>query len=107
MCTVSMIIDHTQDLWKHRYPGVWPTAPLPGTYPDPFQPFTPPINRQEFDALKREVEDLKKLLVKAKKYDEETNQKDCEMADKVELIKRVARLVGVDLSDLSLEGKSV
>lgn len=104
MCTVSMIIDHTQDIWKDRYPNIWPN-PIYIPNKDPFQTF-PTITRQEFDALKREMEDLKKLLFKAKKYDEETGQKDCEVLEKVAFIRKIALLLGVDISDLNLEGKS-
>lgn len=58
------------------------------------------ISREEFDALRCEVEELKALLLAAKAFDEATGQPDCEMDEKVELIKRVAEAVGVDLEDL-------
>lgn len=63
-------------------------------------PPAPEVSRADFDALKREVEEMKKLLLRAKKYDEETGQPDCEMEDKVALLKKVAQLVGVDLSEV-------
>lgn len=44
---------------------------------------------EEFDALKREIEEMKKLLMKAKEYDERTGQPDCEMDDKVELLRKI------------------
>ena len=50
------------------------------------------VSRAEFDKLKRDVEELKR----AKEYDEP----DCEMDEKVELIRKVAELVGVDIEDL-------
>lgn len=91
MCTVSMIGDHYRDRW----------------YPTPYVPTTTStfvysgeISREEFDALKREVEDMKALLLRAKRYDEDNGEPDCEMDEKVELLKRVADLVGVDLSDV-------
>jgi hypothetical protein len=40
------------------------------------QPYlSPPVNRYEFEQLRKEVQDMRELLKRAKKYDEETNQK--------------------------------
>jgi hypothetical protein len=91
MCTVSYIGD---DFGKR----------LPGIAPNYTQWITsPPTNaptRAEFDALKKEMEELKDLLKAAKRYDERTGQPDCEQEDKVALLKRLAELVGVDLSEV-------
>lgn len=59
-----------------------------------------PISREEFDALKHDVEELKKLLVAAKKYDDATGQPGCEHDDKIALIRKVAELVGVSMEDV-------
>ena len=101
MYTVSMVGDDIRDRWGKRYPWIDPTRTPGWPTPQP-QPIVVPseVSRQEFDALKREVEDLKALLRRAKKYDEDNGEPDCEMDDKVELIKRVADLVGVDLSEI-------
>jgi hypothetical protein len=56
--------------------------------------------RAEFDELKREIQELKKLLKAAKMYDTVTGQPDCELEDKVALVKKLAELVGVDLEDV-------
>ncbi len=102
MCTVSMVGDDIRDRWSRRYPWIerspqhpeWPNVPLaPNSAPQE-------VSKQEFDALKREVEDLKALLARAKKYDEDNGEPDCEMDEKVALIKKVADLVGVDLSEI-------
>lgn len=58
------------------------------------------ISKKDFDALRKEVEELKKLLLAAKAYDEATGQKDCEIDEKVELIRQVAELVGVDVDEV-------
>lgn len=86
MCSYSMIADHYTDRWKETYPQfvVYP--------PQQDMP-----SRVEFEALRKEVESLKELLIKAKEYDAKSGQPDCEMAEKVALLKRVAELVGVDL----------
>lgn len=100
MCTVSNLGDGwTKDV-PQRYPWVYPNA-------TPNQPsgtttinFTPQVSRDEFLALKREVEELRKLLLAAKAFDEATGQPDCEVDEKVELIKKIAEIVGVDLGDV-------
>lgn len=87
MCSVSYISEPYAKLWE---------------------PYTVPPNStgwrlfptaQEFDALKAEVAALKDLLLAAKRFDERTGQKDCQHEDKVAVLRRVAELVGVDLSE--------
>jgi hypothetical protein len=58
------------------------------------------VTRAEFDAMKVELEELKKVLAAAKKYDEATGQKNCEMDAKIAFIKQVADFVGVDLKEV-------
>lgn len=87
MCMVSNIGDN----WRDTFPKQYPDFPnwLRGD-----------ISRTEFDALKKEVQELKELLTAAKKYDEATGQKDCEAGDKVKLIKEIAKLVGVNMDEV-------
>jgi len=108
MCTVSNIGDGYKDNFAPRWPNVpiWPHQPIgvpypvqPPTVPDQVV-FTPAVSKEEFDALKKEVEELKQLLKAAKKFDEETGQPDCHMDDKVDFIKKLAEFVGVDLEDI-------
>ncbi|VDM10415.1 unnamed protein product [Wuchereria bancrofti] len=73
-------------------------SPHPPIQPDFWS--IPWATKQEFEQLKKEVEDMKKLLIRAKEYDEKTGQPDCEMEEKVALLKKVAELVGVDLSEI-------
>lgn len=97
MCTVSNVGDYWNKQWPDRHPWV-----------DPYvQPLYPPLNipnngptREEFEALKKDIEALKELLKAAKKFDEETNQPHCEHEDKVAIIKKMAEIVGVDLKDV-------
>lgn len=102
MCTVSAIGDNWKDTFPFRYPS-WPYI-QPSTLPTPT--FSSPVviqqgvSQEEFDKLKKDVEELKELLKAAKKYDEATGQKDCEMDEKVEFIKKIAKFVGVDLNDV-------
>jgi hypothetical protein len=70
-------------------------------------PLSPPpqVSKEEFDRLKAELEELKKLIKAAKAFDEATHQCDCELDEKTDLIKRLADLVGVDVSDLQKKAK--
>lgn len=88
MCVVSMVGDAYHDRWRGQ--------PFTST-PDAWLGW---VTRAEFDALKREVEQMKELLKRAKKYDEDNGEPDCEIAEKVALLRKVAELVGVDLSDV-------
>ena len=75
MCTVSMIGDQWQRDFVPRYPDTITTT-IPNIK-------IPAVSRQEFEALKREMEELKKLLLAAKEYDEKTGQPDCAVAEAV------------------------
>lgn len=94
MCVVSMVGDHYNDKFEKNYPGVWP---------DPLN--SPPITRQEFDELKRDVKEMKELLKRAKKYDEDNNEPDCEIAEKFKKLQEIAKLVNIDLDELGLNIK--
>lgn len=98
MCTVSMVGDHYNEIFKPRpwYPSIQDFSPASagGAH------IVVGISRDEFDALKREVEDMKKLLLRAKEYDERNGEPHCEMEEKVDLLKKIAKAVGVDLSEV-------
>lgn len=91
MCAISAMGHEFNRTFPDRYPTVYPT---PGVQP------RPPVDRAEFEALRREMEELRKLLTAAKAFDKATGQPDCETDEKVALIKRLAELVGVDLGDV-------
>lgn len=98
MCAVSMVGDFYRDKWT--VPGTGPLYPNP-VYP-PINPLGQlnPVTREEFDNLRKEVLDMKELLKRAKEYDEKTGQPDCEMDEKMEILRKVAKMVGVDLDDV-------
>lgn len=60
----------------------------------------PEVSREEFDRLRREMEELRRLLKAAKRFDEQTGQPHCELDEKVDMVKRVAKMVGVDMQDV-------
>jgi hypothetical protein len=96
MCVASAVsndwINRNSD-WQRMFPiGTAPAIPSHPIWNGP--------TREEFDALKKEMQELKKLLIAAKQYDEATGQPDCEMEDKVELITKLAKLVGVDMQEV-------
>lgn len=88
MCTYSMVADHFADKWRRQYPFI-NTNPIT----------VPEVSRVEFEALRKEVSEIKDLLVKAKDYDAKHGEPDCEMDEKVELLRKIAKLVGVDLGE--------
>lgn len=95
MCVMSMIGDHYGDKWvTPQQPNFWPVT-------------TPPHGptKKDFDELKKEVLEMKELLKKAKIYDEENNQPECEIEEKMEKLRKVAELVGVDLDDVIGKGE--
>ena len=102
MCTMSMVGDHYRDMWQ---PKPWyPLIPQVPAAPMPQAPITitmsPEISRAEFEDLKRQVAEMKELLRRAKEYDERNGEPECEMAEKMDLLRRVAKMVGVDLDDV-------
>lgn len=100
MCVVSAITDD----YMRKFPLKWPNVVEPARsepLPMPvYQPYPTGPSRAEFDALKKEVEALKELLKAAKKFDEETNQKDCEQAEKVAFMRKLGEMLGVDMSEV-------
>lgn len=94
MCVVSMVGDHYREDWIQKWPTSYPSVPFPGT--DKTYPMEQ-VSRREFDELKKQVEEMVALLKRAKEYDERNGEPDCEMDEKMDLLRRVAKLVGVDL----------
>ena len=89
---VSNIGDQFGQTFPQKWPQFWP-LPQQETH------IHTGISQADFDALKKEVEELKKLLLAASAFDKATGQPHCEMEEKVKLIKAIAKLVGVDLGD--------
>ena len=87
MCVVSMIGDHYNDKWKQQNTTTIINDPNAAS-------------KDDLNALKKEVEEMKELLKKALDYDKRNNEPHCEMEDKVAVLKRVAEAVGVSLEDV-------
>jgi pyrroloquinoline quinone (PQQ) biosynthesis protein C len=91
MCMVSNVGDQYHEYFK---PKPW--------YPNPIPYFknNPEVTQAEFEALKKEVIEMRELLKRAKAFDERTGQLDCEMDSKIEILRRVAEAVGISLDDI-------
>lgn len=110
-CVYSMIADHFYEKWKRWVPQqpVIPTGPmnpnLPVIIPMPGWPQTIPVPVQDETAVTlpapqltpEEIEDLRKLLERAKKYDEETGQKECELEEKKRRLIELAEQLGAKI----------
>lgn len=93
MCVASMIYDHFRDKWD-KYPRPQPYRQVPPVFPYvPYPPLPPQI-------MLDEIKEFKELLEKARKYDEENNQKDCELDEKKELLKKIAKELGVEIGNI-------
>lgn len=100
MCMMSNVGD------KYSSAPMWPNWPnvIPFPAPMPVPPNgTPLINyvsRAEFDALKAIVLQMKEELIEAKKQDIADGNPDCEIEDKVSILKQIAKLFDVDLKEV-------
>lgn len=93
------MVSNISDQWKEQFPQKWPDFTSPqNTWQS--QGIPAGVSQVDFDALRNEVLELKKLLIAAKEFDDKTGQPHCEMDSKVELIKKIAKIVGVDLGNV-------
>jgi hypothetical protein len=92
MCSVSMVGDYYGQKWGIQ-PGLGGgLGGLGGLGSAP--------TMADFEALKREVMDMKELLKRAIDYDKKTGQPDCHLEEKLVVLRKVAELVGVSLEDI-------
>lgn len=85
-----MIADHWIDKWNQPpYNPVETTiVTIPTVFPEPT--VVSPLTQDE-------INELRELLRKAKEYDEKTGQKECELESKKELLRQMAKDMGVNL----------
>jgi len=84
-----MIYDHFSDKWEKLRKQL---EELPYVYPTPIvpQPIVPQISPSE-------IEEFRQLLDRAREYDIKHNQPNCELEDKKERIRRLAKELGVKI----------
>ncbi|MCA2590184.1 MAG: hypothetical protein IM509_05390 [Microcystis sp. M31BS1] len=102
---MSNVGDYWKDDFSKRYPHIDPYAPR--IWPITTNGTTVFNPQEEIAKLRKEMEELKLLLLAAKRYDEKMGEPDCEMDAKVILIKQIAKLVGVDMKDVFGDGSGV
>jgi hypothetical protein len=99
MCVVSMIGDYEKDRLFPNQPK--PMAPYTtGGEINWGSLFNPPVTREEFESLKKDIEEMKELLKRAKKYDEDNHEPDCQIEAKMELLMAVGDVMGVDIRSI-------
>lgn len=82
-----MIIDHYKDRWGQPYRPL-----VPWTIPPQQFPLPPNIPTQ------KEVDEFHELLRKAREYDKNNNQPDCEMESKKKQLLELAEQLGIKIS---------
>jgi hypothetical protein len=65
------------------------------------------VTREEFDALKKDVLEMKADLIKARAEDIKNGEPDCEMESKVALLKKIAEVVGVSLDEVFTKSSGI
>lgn len=111
MCVVSMIGDHYRDKWEPApwFPDNIPVRPAPMPTWPPLPPvegkplpivIQPEVTKEQFDELKKEVLEMKELLKRAIKYDQDNGEPECQIEEKMELLRKVAEMVGISLDDV-------
>lgn len=97
MCAVSSVGQYWTDSLPKHYPSIPFQGGGVGAGGQQWQSY---VTQEQFQQLRNEIQELKTLLLAAKKFDESTGQPDCEAEEKVALIKQIAKLVGVDMKDV-------
>lgn len=77
MCSYSMIADHGSDWMRHWHSDG---------------------NSQRISELERRVADLEQLLAKAKKYDADNGEPNCELEEKKAALRQLAKHLGVEIN---------
>lgn len=109
MCVMSMVSDYEIDKWRQWASPVSPpntTTPIVIQNGDPKKLEIQIENlNKNFEELRKDFLDFKKLILKAIDYDERNNEPECEVEDKVRLIKEIAGRLNIDVSDIWPENK--
>lgn len=83
MCVVSMVMDHYRERWTNP----------PFVYP-PVIPLSQIVNPPTQD----EIDEFRRLLDRARKYDKKYGEPDCELDEKRLALKKIANEMGIDIS---------
>ena len=94
MCVMSA----TGDVWTEQLPQQYPWI-KPGVTSEPWTSF-PKVDVEELARLRKDMLKMRGELIKAKAKDLAEGNEDCTHAEKVALLKEIAELVNVDLSEV-------
>jgi hypothetical protein len=100
-----MVTDWGINTWPNSHPNIWinplpPAQPLPAPTQHTYVLNQENISKKEFDDFKREFLEFKELVKRAIKYDADNNEPHCEVDSKVEIVRKVAAQLGVDMDDV-------
>jgi hypothetical protein len=90
MCVISIVGNYWKDQIVPNKYNEWTNFPI----------VIPQVTKEEFDTLRKDVLELKELLKAAITFDTNVGEPDCEKEEKVELMKAMAKAVGLSLEDL-------
>lgn len=94
MCVYSMVVDHFTDKWKDNLKPIHPWV-KPSIEPEDIHWYPPPTPVKF--PTQDEINDFYKLLERAKQYDKDTNQVDCELESKKKALEDLAKLLGIQI----------
>lgn len=93
MCMVSNVIDHYSDKW--RIPPQ-PFAPLtPWSPEEAKKKFEEMIDKADREQLKKEIEEFREILKRAREYDRKMQREGCEMEEKMAKLREAAAELGI------------
>lgn len=89
MCVVSMVIDQYSQWWwqRQQQPQI-----VPGAYPTVI-PSKPQLTDEE-------VKQFREMVARAKQYDIDNDEPNCEMDEKKQRIRKYAKELGVELGEI-------
>lgn len=88
MCSVSMIMQVKTDEWQRRYFDQHPPS-SPFVWPNPYYRLSMPTED--------EIAEFRLLLERAREYDRKHNEPDCELQEKKDRLKTMAKELGVEI----------
>jgi hypothetical protein len=92
MCVVSNVYDHYTTPLSPAKPFTTPLPPYQWPWGEPMKPVSKPVTKKEIDDF---IEEFERLLKRAREWDIENNEPDCESADKKRRLQELADELGI------------
>ena len=101
MCVVSIIMDHYGDEWgrRQRYPRTSPNWPDSGEAD--WEKIKEQMNKlvdlnpKPNPITSEEIQEFRRLLERAREYDKRNNEPNCEMEEKKQKLRDLAKELGI------------